>query len=311
MLRSPAAGHHRTWRRLYSQHVTALSWCHRTANDRDADALPPGGATRGLPSTTTSRAWLRHAPVSVSVGSGVSDVSSAPARSSAPSHRAANRSFSDASAFAAGARLGRAHRANILAAIAAVQNADTPFGCRASSSSSSSPPASPGGRVSTTTPPPPLGPRIRPQDVVRTLRSGQPSPSSLSSDDRVSRRRGEPPPPAAEQLVPQASSSTVLLAFFGNTAITLLKAAMWWRSGSSAMLAETIHTLVDTLNQALLLLGLRQSKIAPDKTHQYGYGRAAFFWGLVSALGLFWCGAGMAVFHGTQWSTTVRHLGRL
>jgi divalent metal cation (Fe/Co/Zn/Cd) transporter len=36
----------------------------------------------------------------------------------------------------------------------------------------------------------------------------------------------------------------VLLAFFGNAAITLMKAAMWWRSGSSAMLAETVHTLV-------------------------------------------------------------------
>ncbi len=42
----------------------------------------------------------------------------------------------------------------------------------------------------------------------------------------------------------EASSTTVLLAFFGNAAITLMKAAMWWRSGSSAMLAETVHTLV-------------------------------------------------------------------
>ena len=57
---------------------------------------------------------------------------------------------------------------------------------------------------------------------------------------------------------------------------------------------------MDTLNQALLLLGLRQSKIAPDQRHQYGYGRAAFFWGLVSALGLFWCGAGVTIFHG-EW----------
>ena len=63
---------------------------------------------------------------------------------------------------------------------------------------------------------------------------------------------------------------------------------------------DTCRLQVDTLNQALLLLGLRQSKIAPDQRHQYGYGRAAFFWGLVSALGLFWCGAGVTIFHG-EW----------
>ena len=99
--------------------------------------------------------------------------------------------------------------------------------------------------------------------------------------------------------VSDVSSSTVWLAFAGNSAITVLKAAVWLRSGSSAMLAETLHTLVDTANQAFLILGLKQSRSAPDLSHQYGYGRAAFFWGLVSALGLFWCGAGVSIFHGT------------
>ena len=98
--------------------------------------------------------------------------------------------------------------------------------------------------------------------------------------------------------LPPASSRTVWMALCGNSAITLLKGAVWLRTGSSAMLAETLHTLVDTANQAFLLLGLRHSQVAPDRTHQYGYGRAAFVWGLVSALGLFWCGAGVSVFHG-------------
>ena len=106
------------------------------------------------------------------------------------------------------------------------------------------------------------------------------------------------PPPSNVNPLPQSTTKTVYYAFFGNTAILLLKGAMWLRSGSSAMMAETLHTFVDTLNQALLILGVRQSAIAPDKSHQYGYGRAAFFWGLVSALGLFWCGAGVTIFHG-------------
>jgi hypothetical protein len=104
--------------------------------------------------------------------------------------------------------------------------------------------------------------------------------------------------PAEMNPIPSESSKTVLLAFGGNAVITLLKTVMWFRSGSSAMLAEAIHTFVDTVNQGLLLMGLRQSMVAPDKIHQYGYGRAAFFWGLVSALGLFWCGAGVTIFHG-------------
>lgn len=98
--------------------------------------------------------------------------------------------------------------------------------------------------------------------------------------------------------LPSSTTRTVYYAFMGNTAILLLKGLMWMRSGSTAMMAETLHTFVDTLNQALLILGVRQSAIAPDRVHQYGYGRAAFFWGLVSALGLFWCGAGVTIFHG-------------
>ena len=64
------------------------------------------------------------------------------------------------------------------------------------------------------------------------------------------------------------------------------------------MLAETIHSLVDTGNQGLLWLGARQAAGAPDRKHQYGYGRAAYFWSLVSALGMFWLGAGVTMSHG-------------
>jgi solute carrier family 30 (zinc transporter), member 9 len=68
-------------------------------------------------------------------------------------------------------------------------------------------------------------------------------------------------------------------------------------SGSSAMLAEFIHSVVDCGNQALLLIGLRDSNLAADRSHQYGYGKSIYFWALVSALGTFFLGAGVSMTH--------------
>lgn len=98
--------------------------------------------------------------------------------------------------------------------------------------------------------------------------------------------------------VKSSTSNTVKLAFLANAGLTVFKCWVWLRSGSSSMLAETLHSTIDTLNSALLVLGVRHASTAPDRVHQYGYGRAAFFWSLVSALGLFWCGAGVSVFNG-------------
>lgn len=68
-------------------------------------------------------------------------------------------------------------------------------------------------------------------------------------------------------------------------------------SGSSAILAEFIHSVVDCGNQSLLLIGLRDSRLAPDRTHPYGYGKSVYFWALVSALGTFFLGAGVSMTH--------------
>lgn len=96
------------------------------------------------------------------------------------------------------------------------------------------------------------------------------------------------------------SKDVVFRAMAGNTAITVLKTLAWLKTGSNAMLSEAIHSLVDTGNQAILILGLRQASGVPDKSHQYGYGRAAYFWSLISALGIFWLGAGVTITHGVQ-----------
>jgi len=97
---------------------------------------------------------------------------------------------------------------------------------------------------------------------------------------------------------PSLSWKTVQRALIGNSVITLLKFGVYFQTGSSAMLSEAIHTLADSGNQAFLLAGLAQSSNAPDKRFQYGYGRAAFFWALISAIGMFWTGAGVTIFHG-------------
>lgn len=98
--------------------------------------------------------------------------------------------------------------------------------------------------------------------------------------------------------LPALSWDTVKRALIGNVFITVFKFGVFAQTGSSAMLSEAIHTLADSGNQVLLLMGLQQASSAPDFRHQYGYGRAAFFWALVSALGMFATGAGVALWHG-------------
>lgn len=63
------------------------------------------------------------------------------------------------------------------------------------------------------------------------------------------------------------------------------------------MLSELIHSIVDCGNQSLLLIGLRDSRLAADRSHPYGYGKSIYFWALVSALGTFFLGAGVSMTH--------------
>ena len=97
-----------------------------------------------------------------------------------------------------------------------------------------------------------------------------------------------------------ASKRIVRIALLGNLTITAAKFAVWISTGSSAMLSEAIHSLVDSGNQALLLVGLTGADSAPDKTHQYGYGKSVYFWSLVSALGTFWFGAGVSMWNSVR-----------
>jgi divalent metal cation (Fe/Co/Zn/Cd) transporter len=71
-------------------------------------------------------------------------------------------------------------------------------------------------------------------------------------------------------------------------------------TGSAAMLAEGIHSAVDTGNELLLLIGEKQQRQAADAKHPFGYGKELYFWALIVALSVFSLGGGLSIYHGIE-----------
>lgn len=96
----------------------------------------------------------------------------------------------------------------------------------------------------------------------------------------------------------RGSKFVIYTALAGNLGIAAARggAALW--TGSSAMLSEAIHSLVDTGNQGLLLYGLHRAAHPPDATHPLGYGRELYFWTFIVALLVFALGAGISMYEG-------------
>ncbi|HSF47332.1 MAG TPA: cation diffusion facilitator family transporter, partial [Burkholderiales bacterium] len=101
-----------------------------------------------------------------------------------------------------------------------------------------------------------------------------------------------------------AGSSEHPIAVYGgitaNFLIAVAKFVAAFFSGSAAMIAEGVHSLIDTANQCLLLVGIHRSRKPPDDRHPYGYGKEIYFWGLIVAVVLFGLGGGISMYEGVQ-----------
>ena len=96
------------------------------------------------------------------------------------------------------------------------------------------------------------------------------------------------------------STKVVLAALFANLGIAIVKGIAAIATRSGAMLAETVHSLADSGNQALLLLGAARAKRPPDRRHPFGYGSERYFWAFIVALVLFSLGALFSFYEGIE-----------
>lgn len=92
----------------------------------------------------------------------------------------------------------------------------------------------------------------------------------------------------------------VYAALAGNLAIALVKFVAAYITNSSAMLSEAIHSVVDTLNEILLLYGIKKSQQSPNAQHPFGYGRELYFWAFIVSLMVFALGAVVSIYQGIQ-----------
>jgi cation diffusion facilitator family transporter len=94
------------------------------------------------------------------------------------------------------------------------------------------------------------------------------------------------------------STRTLVIALLANLGIAVSKFAAAAITGSSAMLTEGVHSVVDSTNQLLLMWGRRAAKRPPDRLHPFGYGRELYFWSFVVAVLVFALGAGVSIYEG-------------
>jgi cation diffusion facilitator family transporter len=104
----------------------------------------------------------------------------------------------------------------------------------------------------------------------------------------------------AKQAGKEGSLKVIYAAIVANLGIAVSKFVVAAITGSAAMLAEGIHSAVDTGNELLLLIGERNSAKPADAKHPFGYGKELYFWALIVALSVFSLGGGLSIYHGIE-----------
>lgn len=107
----------------------------------------------------------------------------------------------------------------------------------------------------------------------------------------------------------QKNNASIYSALAANLLIAVTKFIAGGFTNSSSMISEGIHSMVDTVNQILLLYGLKRSHKAPDVSHPFGYGRELYFWSFIVSILIFGLGGGISLYQGIQHIIKPEELG--